>query len=117
MSVFKSEDRDAVRAGMTSFTVIAMTFAFAALLVSVHADNRKSGVPAGAVQVTLSEFAISPSTIPVPLSGTIVVANAGTTVHNFNLQGTKIHTKDILTHAEGPNGMFGMVTTFIVEPK
>ena len=23
----------------------------------------------------------------------------------------------ILTHAEGPNGMFGMVTTFIVEPK
>ena len=22
----------------------------------------------------------------------------------------------ILTHAEGPNGMFGMVTTFIVEP-
>jgi manganese oxidase len=95
MSLFKRQDRDAVSAAAVSFAVIAMVFGFAAVVTAAHADNKKTGVPAGAVEVSLTEFAITPSTISVPANGKLVVANAGTTVHNFNIQGTKIHTKDL----------------------
>jgi plastocyanin len=95
VSLFKRGDRDALGAGSAAFALIAVMFSFSAVAIAAHADNKKSGVPAGAVQVSLSEFVITPSTITVPLNGKIVVANAGTTTHNFNVQGTKIHTKDL----------------------
>jgi FtsP/CotA-like multicopper oxidase with cupredoxin domain len=95
MGLFRRQDREATGAAAASFALIAMMFGFFAVVVAAHADNKKTGVPAGAVQVTLSEFAIAPASISVPLNGKLVVANAGAAVHNFNIQGTKIHTNDL----------------------
>ena len=95
MSLFKRQDRDATGAAAASFALIAMLFGFFAVVVAAHADNKNVGVPAGAVQVTLSEFAITPSSIAVPLNGKVVITNAGSAVHNFKINGTKIATKDL----------------------
>jgi len=95
MPIFKPQDRDAVSAGAVSFAVVALIFGVMSLSVAIHANHRSSGAPAGAVQVTLSEFTITPATIPAPLNGTIVVANSGSATHNFNIQGTKIRTRDL----------------------
>lgn len=95
MGLFRQQDREATGAAAASFALIAMMFGFFAVVVAAHADNKKTGVPAGAVQVTISEFAITPASISVPLDGKLVVANAGAAVHNFNIQGTKIHTNDL----------------------
>jgi FtsP/CotA-like multicopper oxidase with cupredoxin domain/plastocyanin len=95
MSVFKREDKDVVRASSVAFTLIAMLFAFFAFVFAAHADGRTIGAPAGAVQVGLSEFAISPSSISVPTGGTVVVTNNGTTIHNFNIAGANLKTKDL----------------------
>ncbi len=55
------------------FALIAMMFGFFAFIVAAQADSKKAtGVPAGAVQVSLSEFAINPSTIQAPLNGKLV---------------------------------------------
>src|SRR5262249_55636574 len=78
------------------FALLAMMFAFFAFIVAAQADSKKSsGVPAGAVQVTLSEFAINPSTIQVPLDGKLVVTNAGAVAHNFHVDKTNVHTSDL----------------------
>jgi plastocyanin len=95
VSLFKREDREAVRAGSAALAVVAVMFAFSAVLVAAHADNRTVGAPAGAVQVTLSEFAISPAAISAPLGGTIVVTNTGTAEHNFSVRGTNVKTSNI----------------------
>ena len=52
-------------------------------------------MPAGAVQVSLSEFAITPASISAPPNGKLLVTNAGSVVHNFNVQGTSVKTKDL----------------------
>jgi len=75
--------------------LIALMFGFLAFVVSAHADSRKLGAPAGAVQVTLSEFAIIPASIAAPLNGKLLVTNSGSAVHNFNVQGTSVRTKDL----------------------
>ena len=95
MSLFKRQDREVVGTAGVVFASIAMIFGFFAFVVAAHADNKKTGAPAGAVQVTLSEFAITPSSITAPLHGTLVVANAGSAVHNFNIKGTSVQTKDL----------------------
>jgi manganese oxidase len=94
MGLFKPQDRDATGVAAVSFAALAMTFGFFAFVVAAH-DDKTTGAPAGAVQVTLSEFAITPATISAPLNGKLVVANAGAAVHNFNIGGTKIQTKDL----------------------
>src|SRR5262245_8660935 len=70
------------------FALLAMMFAFFAFIVAAHADSKKTGVPAGAVQVSLSEFAITPSSISAPENGKLLVSNAGSVVHNFHIEGT-----------------------------
>ncbi len=79
------------------FALLAALLAFAALITAAHAGSRSGGggVPLGATQVALSEFAITPSTISAPVGGTIVVVNNGSAVHNFNVQGTGKHTRDL----------------------
>src|SRR5262249_56632274 len=65
-------------------------------IVAAQADSKKStGVPAGAVQVTLSEFAINPASIQAPLNGKLIVNNAGSVTHNFHIESTDVHTSDI----------------------
>jgi FtsP/CotA-like multicopper oxidase with cupredoxin domain len=95
MGVFKREDRDVVRAAGVSFAVIAMIFGIFAFVVAAHADSKQTGAPAGSVQVTLSEFAITPSSITAPLHGKLVVANTGAAVHNFHVEKTSLKTPDI----------------------
>jgi manganese oxidase len=95
VSLFKRGDREALGAGSAAFALVAVMFSFSAVAIAAHADNRKTGIPAGAVQVTLSEFTINPSSISVPVGGKVVVTNSGTTPHNLTVQGTSIHTPDI----------------------
>lgn len=95
MPLFNRRDREAVGTAGVALGLVALMFGFFAFVVAAHADNRKIGTPAGAVQVSLTEYAITPTTISAPLNGKLVVSNAGTTVHNFNVQGTAIHTKDL----------------------
>ena len=95
MSLFTRKDREVVGTAGVVFALIAMMFGLFAFVVAAHADNKKVGAPAGAVQVSLSEFTITPASISAPLNGELTVSNAGTTVHNFNIQGTNIHTRDL----------------------
>ena len=95
MSIVKRQDREALTAAAAVFAMLAAIFGVVAVFVAVHADTRKVGAPAGAVQVTLAEFSISPATINVPLHGTLLIANNGSAVHNFNIQGTSVKTSDI----------------------
>ena len=95
MGVFKREDRDVVKAAGVSFAAIAMIFGMFAFVVAAHADSKKTGAPAGSVPVTLSEFAITPSSISAPLKGTLVIANTGSAVHNFHVEKTSLKTSDI----------------------
>ena len=95
MPLFRRNDREAVGTAAVVFALIAMMFGFFAFVVAAHADNKKTGAPAGAVTVSLSEFAITPANIAAPLNGQLTVSNAGSVAHNFNIQGTSIHTKDL----------------------
>ena len=95
MPLFTRRDREAVSSAGVALGLVALMFGFFAFVVAAHADNRKVGAPAGAVQVTLSEFAITPATIAAPLNGKLLVTNSGAAVHNFNVQGTNLKTKDL----------------------
>ena len=73
MPLFRRNDREAVGTAGVVFALIAMMFGFFAFVVAAHADNKKTGAPAGAVQVSLSEFAITPASIAAPLNGKLSV--------------------------------------------
>jgi manganese oxidase len=93
--LFTRRDREAVGTAGVALGIVALMFGFFAFVVAAHADNRKIGAPAGAVQVTLSEFAITPASIAAPLNGKLLVTNAGSAVHNFSVQGSDVKTKDL----------------------
>ncbi len=95
MSLLTRKDREVVGTAGVVFALIAMMFGLFAFVVAAHADNKKVGAPAGAVSVSLSEFTITPASITAPLNGKLTVTNAGTTVHNFNIQGTSVKTRDL----------------------
>jgi manganese oxidase len=96
VSLFTRKDREVVGTAGVVFAVIAMMFGLFAFIVAAHADSKKSvGVPVGAVQVSLSEFAITPASISAPLNGELLVTNAGTVAHNLNVEKTSLHTKDL----------------------
>jgi hypothetical protein len=93
VGLFKKEDREVLGAAWASFSLLAVVLAFVAVLVAVDANNDgSSAVPANAVQVSLSEFAISPASISVPLGGKLAVSNAGAVEHNLTISGTSLHT-------------------------
>jgi FtsP/CotA-like multicopper oxidase with cupredoxin domain len=93
--LFKREDREAVGTGSFIFAFVAALFAFLAFVIAVRADNRSVGAAPNGVQVSLSEFAISPSMISAPEGGKLVVTNNGTVVHSFVIEGTKLATKEL----------------------
>jgi FtsP/CotA-like multicopper oxidase with cupredoxin domain/plastocyanin len=93
--MFKRQDREVLGTAGVVFAAIAMVFGFFAFVVAAHADSKQTGAPAGAVQVSLSEFAITPTSIAAQLNGTLVVANTGSAVHSFNVKGTGLQTKDL----------------------
>jgi len=108
MAVFKRKDRDAVGAAGVVFAIIALMFGFFAFVMAAHADNKTSAASSGGVQVTLAEFSITPSTISAPVGGKIVVTNNGSAVHNFNIQGTNVHTKDLQPGASATVDLKGL---------
>ena len=67
MPLFKRQDREAVGTAALVFAGIALLLSLGAVVVATQADNKASGAPAGAVQVSLSEFAITPASITAPL--------------------------------------------------
>ena len=80
------------------------TSVFALLMVAVVAikGNDSSSDAAGAsapVSVALSEFAISPADIVVPLGGSIEVANNGTVDHNVTVLDTALKTANLTAGA------------------
>ena len=95
MPLFTRRDREAVGTAGVALGLVALMFGFMAFVVAAHADTRKIGAPAGAVAVTLNEYAITPTTISAPLNGKLTVTNNGTMAHNFGVQSTSLHTKDL----------------------
>src|SRR5689334_23381112 len=95
MPLLRRKDREVVGTASAIFAFLALMLAFFAFAFAAHADNKKTGVPAGTVQVTLTEFAISPSSISAPTNGKLLVTNSGSAVHNFHVEGTDVATKDI----------------------
>jgi plastocyanin len=83
-------------------TMIALGAFFVATLavVAVATDGGSNKVAAGsagasAVSVSLTEFAIQPSTITVPEGGTLTVNNGGSQVHNLEIVDQDKKTRDI----------------------
>ena len=95
MPLFRTKDREIVSTTIVVFALLAMLFSFMAFVVAAKADSKTSGVPAGAVQVTLTEFSITPASITAPLNGKLLVSNSGSTAHNFHVNGTSVHTNDL----------------------
>jgi uncharacterized cupredoxin-like copper-binding protein len=97
VSLFKPSDKEAVGAGNTVFAVIAAVLALAALVTAAHANRKaeSNASSAAATQATLTEFAITPSTVNAPLNGKLLVTNNGATTHNFTIDGTDLKTKDL----------------------
>ncbi|MBX3285770.1 MAG: multicopper oxidase domain-containing protein [Actinobacteria bacterium] len=89
----------------TLLTRLALATSIFALLVAaiVAVTNDGGGgggsdggaVASGPVSVTLTEFSISPATINVPKGGSLAIQNDGKIVHNFQVTGTDVKSKDI----------------------
>jgi len=80
----------------------ALVFAVGALFLAMFGlrDGSSAGAagtsPAASVDVTLSEFSISPQMISLPVEGgTIRVTNKGSAVHNFSVPELGVKTGDI----------------------
>lgn len=76
------------------------TSIFALLMVGVVAINSSGGASeesgeVAPVDVALTEFAISPAAITVPLGGSLNVSNNGTMAHNVAVLDTAIKSKDL----------------------
>jgi FtsP/CotA-like multicopper oxidase with cupredoxin domain len=82
------------------FTMMTVVLAFSALAVAAAAlhnsnDATNQVQAANGVEVTLSEFSISPAMINVDAGGSLTVHNAGKVTHNLTIQGTSLTTPDI----------------------
>ncbi len=84
---------------LVRFSVAASVFAIMVAAFS-FAGNKSGGgegesIIAGPVPVALSEFAITPSSISVPLGGSIEVSNSGTMEHNVAIVDTAVKSTDL----------------------
>ncbi|HEX5097188.1 MAG TPA: cupredoxin domain-containing protein, partial [Acidimicrobiia bacterium] len=97
MPLFTRDDRAATGASALVFSLIAVVFAFGALLTAIYADNddAKAASAAGGTSVSLTEFAITPNSATVPIGGELVVTNSGTATHNLGIDGTDLKTPDL----------------------
>ena len=87
MALFKRQDREAIGTVGVVLALIAMMFGFFAFVVAARADNNTTSAPASGIQVALSEFAITPSSIAAPVHGTLAITNSGSAIHNLNVKG------------------------------
>ena len=97
MGLFTRQDRDTLGTGAAAFAIVALVIALVALVTVAGDDDGGSGgsVSAGGTTVTLTEFALSPDSVTVPVGGEITVVNDGTVAHNLSIDGTDLKTKDL----------------------
>jgi len=85
----------------TAFTLLTVVLAFAALAVAGSAlvksqdAEEKAALGGTGAQVALTEFALEPSTVEVPVGGSLVVRNNGQAVHNLKVTGTDVATPNL----------------------
>src|SRR3954447_23109174 len=91
--LFKREDKETLGTASAVFAFLAAVLAFAALIVAATNEKTSAASSANAVQVSLSEFAVTPAMITAPVDGKIVVTNNGTVEHNLSIEGTPLATK------------------------
>lgn len=85
-------------------TFAALTSVFAVLLVAIvaavgkgaPADSALTTATAKPVKVTLSEYAITPSTVSVAAGGSIDVLNTGSMAHNLSIVDQNVKTADVI---------------------
>ena len=73
------------------FAVLVAAFSFATKESSAGTESAISGP----VPVALTEFALTPSTITVPLGGSIEISNSGTMDHNVAVVDTAVKSTDL----------------------
>ncbi len=93
------------RLATTVFSVIAVMLSMAALIVSAGDDSSgavtqhgavaSSEVPAEAVTVSLSEFAISPATVEAEEGAVLKVVNKGAAPHTLSVEGKNLETPQL----------------------
>jgi FtsP/CotA-like multicopper oxidase with cupredoxin domain len=96
---FRRND-ESIGMGAWVFASLALILGLGALFVAGQAltrsDDAKSIASASnGTQVSLTEFAIDPSTIAVDTGGSLTVKNTGTVAHNLAVKGTDLKTSDI----------------------
>jgi plastocyanin len=92
MPLFTSKDKDAIGTAGAVFTIVALVLGVVALLTAAANHNSGSAAASG-TSVALSEFALSPASVTVPVGGKLTVVNNGTTTHNLTIEGTDLKTK------------------------
>ena len=99
MPLFRRQDREAFGAGAVALALVAVVFAFGALLVVAFDDDDgdAAAAPAGSATVSLSEFALTPDSVTIPVGGQLTVTNTGTAAHNVGIMGTDLVTADLAT--------------------
>ncbi len=82
-----SQDRSAWLWGAWVLAIVAIVMSFATIVAVATDDNAGGGSGTAPVAVSLSEFAITPSTISVATGGSLAVTNAGAQIHNLYVEG------------------------------
>lgn len=95
-----AERRDSLLVSAVVVAVLALIVALVGVGYGIRAMDNSSSVSAGggapsAVDVSLSEYKITPATISVAHGGTLHVKNDGTMPHNLTVKDQSLATKDL----------------------
>lgn len=83
----RDQDRTVLSVFSALTAVTAFLIAAIAVVAIANKDDSSSGTSTGPVAVALSEYKVSPSTITVPVGGSLTVTNEGTMPHNLAVTG------------------------------
>ncbi|MET1000292.1 MAG: cupredoxin domain-containing protein, partial [Acidimicrobiia bacterium] len=88
-------------AGAFALAIVAVAIAFGVLLIVAFDDDEgdAAAAPAGSATVSLSEFALTPDSVTVPVGGKLTVTNTGTAMHNLGIVGSDLVTPDLAAGA------------------
>ncbi len=81
--------------GTVAVLALAVVLSIAALVAADDDDDSVGSGGGGSVHVSLSEFAIAPSSVNVPAGGSLHVTNDGTAAHNVSIVDTDLKTSDL----------------------
>ena len=84
--------------GTVAVIALAVVMTIAALVAT---DDDTGGSTGGSVPVSLSEFAITPSSVNVPAGGSLHVTNDGAAAHNLRVVDTDLKTPDLAAGEAG----------------